>query len=383
MKTSSCFSSNAERLNLKEWVAVLVILLFVAYFWPIIGSALEDFDPQSDYRMPYLLSEDYWMFQRCAQEASERFPAVIIGDSFVWGQYVGAAETISREINQLANEELLFNLGVNGLHPAAMRGILRYYGEDIQHKGVILHLNLLWMSSEQRDLQGEEEFRFNHPRLIPQFNPPLRCYRASFSEKMSVLIERNTDFFSWVRHAKLLYFENLDIPNWTLLNPYSNPLRAVTFSLPPVDSFPQSRPLPWTQQKMEPESFSWVQLENSFQWSSFQLAVKELQARGNSVLVLIGPFNPYLQTEESLLRYRTLQRKAEEWLSRKDLHYHSPSDLPSELFADASHPLGEGYVRIAEELFRARAFRQWLSELKEKAGKLSRPSIPESTPRVE
>ena len=146
MRKSSQFSSNEERLNLLEWAAVLAILLCVAHFWPIIGAELEAFETKSDYRMPYLLCEDYWMFQRCVQKASKRFPAVIIGDSFVWGQYVGAAETISHEINRLTNEELLFNLGVNGLHPAAMGGILRYYGKDIRDTGVILHLNLLCMS---------------------------------------------------------------------------------------------------------------------------------------------------------------------------------------------------------------------------------------------
>ena len=38
----------------------------------------------------------------------------------------------------------------------------------------------------------------------------------------------------------------------------------------------------------------------------------------------------------------------------------TPSDLPSEWYADASHPLEPGYRRIAEELFYAAAFQAWL-----------------------
>lgn len=364
MQTSTPFSSNEQRLNLREWGIVILLALSITYILPIIGSALEDFEPQSDYRMPYLLSDDYWMFRLCAQNAAGRLPAVIIGDSFVWGQYVGMTETMSHDINRLANEDLVFNLGVNGLHPAAMRGMLEYFGGDLQDRGVMLHLNLLWMSSDKRDLQAEEELQFNHPRLIPQFTPQLACYQPAFAEKVSVLAERYWSFLSWVRHVKLLYFENMDIPNWTLLNPYLNPLTALTFTLPPVDKGPQSRPVPWTSQNMKQESFPWVALERSFQWSSFQMVIRDLRSKGNSVFVLIGPFNPYLQTAESLLRFRANVQAAEQWLAQNDVSYYSPGDLPSELYADASHPLKEGYLRIAEGLFKEKSFIRWLKQIK-------------------
>jgi len=362
-QSSTPFSSNEQRLNLREWSMVLLLFLLAVYLLPRVGSALEDFNSEPHFRMPYLLSDDYWMFRKCAQHATDRFPAVIIGDSFVWGQYVGRSETMSHEINRLINKEMVFNLGVNGLHPAAMRGMLNYYGKDIQDKGVILHLNLLWMSSEKRDLQGKEEHQFNHPRLVPQFFPQLACYQPAFSEKLGILAERNWQFLSWIRHVKQFYFENLDIPNWPLLNPYANPLAAVTFTLPPVDEGPRSRPVPWNRQKMKAESFPWVPLESSFQWSSFQEVIESLQNRGNRVIVLIGPFNPYLLTPESLVRLRGIHRAAEEWFIQKNVRFYSPADLPSELYADASHPLRDGYVRIAEGLCRDQAFDQWLSEV--------------------
>jgi len=366
MRSSTPFSSNEERLNLCEWVIVLALILGTSWALPLIASALEDFKPGKDYRIPYILSDDYWMFRQCAREASRKFPAVIVGDSFVWGQYVGIHQTISHEINRLAGRELIFNLGVNGLHPAAMRGMLHYYGEDIRERAVIMHLNLLWMSSMERDLQAQKESQFNHPHLIPQFMPRLACYQADFGERVSVLLERNWSFFSWASHVKQLYFENMDIPNWTILNPYSNPLTAATFKLPPADQNPRSRPVPWTQQKVRPESFEWVPLEESFQWASFQEAIQEVQNRGNKVFVLIGPFNPYLQTEDSLLRFGAVKRSAEKWLTQNTVEHCAPRFLPSELYADASHPLKEGYTIIAEELFRAESFSHWLQEISDR-----------------
>jgi len=105
-------------------------------------------------------------------------------------------------------------------------------------------------------------------------------------------------------------------------------------------------------------------LENSFQWSSFQKAIEDLRDKENQIFVLIGPFNPYLQTEESLVRYNVIRQAAEQWLSQNNLDYYSPTDLPSELYADASHPLKEGYTRIAEELFRQKPFGAWLNDVR-------------------
>lgn len=352
------------RLDLRGWGIICAALLVITWALPTLGSAIEKFNPQADYRMPYLLSDDYWIFRQCAEQASRRSPVVIIGDSFVWGQYVGMGETLSHQLNRLAGEELVFNLGVNGLHPAAMLGMLQHYGGGIRDKGVILHLNFLWMSSPERDLQGEEELQFNHPRLLPQFTSQLACYRPDFAERLSIVLERNWRFLSWTRHIKQLYFENMDIPNWTLLNPYQSPLRAVTLRLPPPDEGPRSRPVPWTEQKIGIESFSWVSLEESYQWRAFQNAVEHLRHRGNSLLVVIGPFNPFLQTGESRSRYQNLRRSAEAWLTQQNITHYSPPVLPSELYADASHPLREGYVKIAEALFEEGSFPYWVEKLR-------------------
>jgi hypothetical protein len=111
------------------------------------------------------------------------------------------------------------------------------------------------------------------------------------------------------------------------------------------------------------ESFPWVPLESSYQWCEFQTVIDRLRRLENEVFVLIGPLNPYLQTEESQIRYRELLRTAEEWFTQKKVRFYSPTDLPSELYADASHPLKDGYTKIADELFKERSFNQWLSNL--------------------
>ena len=44
-----------------------------------------------------------------------------------------------------------------------------------------------------------------------------------------------------------------------------------------------------------------------------------------------------------------MKSEMEKWLEVKRVSYRSLSDLPSEYYADASHPLKEGYARIAEQ----------------------------------
>ena len=82
------------------------------------------------------------------------------------------------------------------------------------------------------------------------------------------------------------------------------------------------------------------------------------------MFVILGPFNPYILTEESLNRYNSMKDNMERWLQRKGIIYCSVSDLPSEYYADASHPLKEGYAKIAEDLFKTESFREWMKNLK-------------------
>jgi hypothetical protein len=47
------------------------------------------------------------------------------------------------------------------------------------------------------------------------------------------------------------------------------------------------------------------------------------------------------------------------WLKSENIPCCAPEPLPSELYADASHPLTEGYRLLAAQLFADAAFRTW------------------------
>jgi len=365
MKHSFIFSSNSIRLSWKNWLAVIAILIVIVCVLPVVWGSIESFDSSNDYRLPYILSDDYWMFRRWSKNACSNYPIVIIGDSVIWGQYVSMEQTLSYYLNQQAGEDIFANMGVDGTHPAAISGLIEHYGKAISNKAAILHLNPLWMSSERHDLSGDDEFRFNHPRLVPQFIRKPNCYRPSLSQRIGVLMERNIPFFSWTDHIKTNYFENLDFQNWTTQNPYANPLKAITLELPFPENRPKSRPVAWFEKSKKKQDFPWVNVEGSFQWYSFKEAIKTLKSRKNEVFVTLGPFNPYILTEESLSRYNSMKIQMERWLGNEGIAYKSLSDLPSEYYADASHPLKEGYAKIAEELFEAESFREWVGKSKE------------------
>jgi hypothetical protein len=339
---------------------VIAILIGILYFLPKFWQRLERFDPSTnelaarstddeltahptDYRLPYSLSSDYWIFKRWSKYACSKYPVLVIGDSVIWGQYVTMEQTLSHYLNERAGENIFANMGVDGTHPVAILGLVRYYGRAISDKDLILHLNPLWMSSEKHDLSGEEEFRFNHPRLVPQFIRKPACYRPALSRRIGVILERHIPFFSWTSHIRTNYFENMDLQNWTIQNPYTNPLKAITLEIPAPENRPKSKPVTWVERGMKEQDFPWVKVEKSFQWNSFKKVIEILKARKNKVFVILGPFNPYILTERSLNRYNSMKNEMERWLEGQGISYRSLPDLPSEYYADASHPLKEGY----------------------------------------
>lgn len=365
MEHSFTFSSNSIKLVWKELLSVVVIYAVLSFTFPRFWPVVEKFDPPQDYRLSYTLSNDYWMFERWCKYASERYPVLVVGDSVIWGQYVKREHTLSQCLNNLSEKNMFVNLGVDGIHPAAMAGLIKYYGKNIKNKAVILHYNPLWMSSKKHDLQGEEEFRFNHPKLVPQFMPKLDCYEVSFREKFGVILDRNFSFFSWINHINIAYFENTNLQNWTLQNPYKNPLSIVNLKIPIPESKPKSKPISWFERGIKKQNFPWVEIEKSFQWSSFKKVIKTLKSRNNKVFVFLGPFNPYILTGESLSRYNSMKDKMEKWLKENKVSYYLVLDLPSEDYADASHPLKEGYWKIAKELQKDESFQKWMKDLKE------------------
>jgi len=346
--------SNAMRLTGRQlaglglFAAAIVLLVPPAWKW------LEPMECGADYRIPYRLSNDYWLFERIARDAAGRCDTLLLGDSVVWGQYVRPGQTLSHHLGELAGREGFANLGVDGMHPVALAGLVDHHGGAIAGKRVVLHCNPLWMSSAKHDLRGEDEFRFNHPALVPQFAPRIPCYREEVSRRIGFVVGRNVSFLGWANHLQQAYFGQTSIPEWTLEHPYDNPAGAVTLRLPsPADDTLRHRPRPWMEQGILPQDFAWVDLEGSFQWRSFRRALEILRARGNSVFVVVGPFNEHLLTETGRAGHARIRDGIVAWLKANGVEHDAPPALPSERYADASHPLAEGYRLLARRLVEA------------------------------
>ncbi len=350
------FGSNSIRLSGWEWIIATTVCLASFFAVPKLWTCVEKFEHGPDYRLPYQLSSDYWLYNRYCRWAGPRYDTLVVGDSVVWGHYVSQDNTLSHYLNQNAGRDHFANMGIDGIHPAAMSGLLRYYGGAISGKNVILHLNPLWMSSPKHDLQIDKEFRFNHPTLVPQFIPKIPCYKDPYSRRILIAAERYAAFFSWTSHLKISCFEGMDLPTWTIEHPCENPLRAVTLEAPVSTDDSLNERASWMQRGMAQQDFAWVELETSLQWRFFRQAVDLLRARGNTVFVLVGPFNEHMFKPESLDSYRTMKEGIEAWLRQNRIAYYMPEALPSQLYHDASHPSAEGYATLAKQLFENSSF---------------------------
>jgi len=350
------FSSNCVRLSGYELIFVIIAALFFFCFGPRLWQRVEKFEPGSDFRLPYELSSDYWLYGRYSRRAISKYETLVIGDSVIWGHYVSQDDTLSHYLNEMTGRDQFANLGVDGIHPVALSGLLKYYGRDISGRKIVLHFNPLWMSSSKQDLQSTKEFSFNHPKLAPQFFPKIPCYRETYSGRFSIVTERYVPILSWISHLKVTYYENMDMPTWTLEHPYKNPAGAVTLELPTLVNDKQNEYVSWIEKGTTKKDFPWVELETSLQWKFFRKSVELLSERGNSVFVLVGPFNEHMLKGESIEIYRQMKSEIALWLKQNDIAYYMAPALPSELYADASHPLDKGYAMLAKQLFENELF---------------------------
>ena len=366
---------NEVRLNARQWAIALGILLAVVLLTPPLWKKVERFETGPDYRIPYTLSKDYWLYERrAAQFAGTNI--IVLGDSVVWGEYVAPDGTLSHFLSRETGEPDRFvNAGVNGLFPLALEGLVNYYGSPLRGRKVLLHCNPLWMSSPKADLQTPKEEQFNHSRLVPQFSPRIPCYKADFNERFGAVVERNVPLVAWANHLQNAYFGQKSILNWTLAddggepprypNSYKNPFAQITLRVP---SAPQNDPdrgpasprhKPWSNSSEGTTRFDWVSLDTSLQWAAFQRLVRLLRARGVDVLVVVGPFNEHMMAEENRPDFRRLRDGIAEWFTRNQIPCIVPEPLPSSLYADASHPLTDGYQLLAQRLYGDAAFRKW------------------------
>jgi len=365
-------------LNGRQWLAALAIVLPVVLLTPPLWERIERYDTGPDYRIPYQLSNDYGLYGRRLKAASNPNQVVVLGDSVVWGEYVLPNGTLSHFLNQKSGAaDCYINGGVNGFFPLALEGLITYYGQPLRRQKVILQCNVLWMTSPKADLSTEKEEPFNHSRLVPQFRPRIPCYKADANERLSAVLERRVRFLAWVSHLQNAYFGQKSILQWTLAddggtpphypNLWKNPLRQITLAVPsaPQDD-PQRGPKsprhkPWSEDGRGSTQFEWVSLDSSLQWHAFQRLIARLRDRDNDVLVVLGPFNEHIMAEDNRPMYREIRDGVVAWLAENRIPHVAPETLPSALYADASHPLTEGYALLAKRISGVPTFQKWLT----------------------
>ena len=363
------YAPHALRLDGREWIIVIAIVLLFALLAPRLWNRAERFEPPADYRMPYALSDDYWLYRRHLEKAADDGRSVfVIGDSVIWGEYVTPHGTLSHYLNEQPGHTHRFvNAGVNGLFPLALEGLIRDFGQPLKGRKVIVHANLLWMTSPEADLSAEKEQKFNHEPLVPQFSVPIPCYRAKTDRRLSHLANRKVSLFSWSKHLQISYFDPTGIPAWTLEkgNDRRNPLAQITRKIPeepdhdPDRGETSPRHRPWSEGGRGSQNFAWVPPGESLQWAAFQRLVRLLQSRGNEVLVVIGPLNEHMIADENRPPYQNLKREMVRWFDEQKISHLSPPLLPGDLYGDASHPLTAGYQRLAGELAGTPEFQAW------------------------
>jgi len=382
------FASNPLRLSVRQWLVAGGVLGIVLVGVPCLALRLDPFVPGPDYRLPYDFSQDYWQCGRWIDDAAARDAVLVMGDSVVWGEYVAPGDALSGELNRLVGTQRFANLGVNGLHPVALLGLLQRLGGPIRDRDVVLVLNLLWMSSPRHDLRaapaaGEgEQVVLNHPALVPQFWPVVPRYGAGFEQRAGTVVGRRVPFLSWASHLDAtgaygdsLLAESAEAPGAGGPQPGAGPepepriddptpaaCRGLFVAVPPPSPSPHGQPLTWEARGVPVSRIDWPLAEQSLQWRFFRGAVEYLLARGNRVCVLVAPFNPYVQVPESRARYDGLVADMVGWLEAQGgLVVIRAEPLPGNEYADASHPLAAGYARLAGELAADPRFRPWFT----------------------
>lgn len=355
------FGANAVRLSAREWGIAILLTTALLGILPFAWWRFKPLRPGEDYRLPFRLGQDYSLYARMGRTLCTDRSIAILGDSVVWGHYVSNEQTLSHYLNRMAGERHFVNLGVDGIHPSALDGLIVHYAPVLKHRDVILHCNLLWMSSPRQDLQIHKEFAFNHPDLVPQFFPRIPCYRKSLSGRLGTVVGREVRIAGWTRHVRIAYFDGKDLPSWTLDHPYGNPLARLNLPLPSPAEPPTPVPVAksWTEQGFHRFHAAWVDPETSIQWHAFQRAVDHVLERKNRLLVIVGPFNEHMLTPESLQQYLAWKKVVEAWLTAKGIPHVVPAVLPSEMYADASHPLAQGYALLAKQLAASKIFRDF------------------------
>lgn len=369
MKSSSTSVSNSNSmiLSLREWIAAIVIAVAVTaviyYGW----GSWEHYAPGPDHRETCWaeLQSDYWAYMRWCRHARDRYDALLIGDSVVWGQEVDNDETISHYLNDYLGSEMIANMANDGLFMAGIRGFVRYYGDYLDNTNAIVQFNPLWMTSPRRDLRSDTRANYHHPRLIPQFDSRITYYH-DLNTRIGYRMEHIFRVFPFVRHLMANYYDNTSISGWMMNNPYRCPFSAITFQSATVMAEKQGKGIDWETKGMKQSDEPFVDPEESIQFECFLDALEGLTKKNTRVFVMIGPFNDHWLTPESRERLYAMIEKVKTVFDEKGYPYYDSitAGLPSKTFGDSCHLLREGHDILAKGMTADPAFRRWIDGIR-------------------
>ncbi len=84
-----------------------------------------------------------------------------------------------------------------------------------------------------------------------------------------------------------------------------------------------------------------------------------MHGKDDRLLVVIGPFNEHLLIGQSVDTFAKIKQEMQAELAAQQIACVVPPVLPTEVYADASHPLAAGYERLSRQLLADPAFGTW------------------------
>ena len=346
------YSANGLRLSPRELLAVAVIvMIIVLVLLPFGHSHCLKVELPDHFRFSYATRDDYYLYAHVVKQAAAKYDALFLGDSVIWGMYVNNESTLTECLNRRAGKESFGNLAIDGLHPVAMRTLVKEHCHALKGKQLYLAFNPLWVNTPEYDLTGSGDIAVNHPKLLPLFDYSIKANKQSFSERCNALLERKLAFYGMLHHLQLNGFANKDLKSFIAKNPDANPIARLHSTVNPIEQgHALNSKIDWYDAGLPEQNWPWVRPDASRQWQAFMETINILRSRGNHVTVILGSINAHMLTPKSTEAFEALRTEHIRILTNKEIPILSMPILPSDEYGDASHPLAPGYERLADFL---------------------------------
>lgn len=348
-------------LSVRGWSGVLVVFVLVVIGLPRAWVAVESFDPELNWRQPTRVAEDYWQIHRWLRAAERKESIVILGDSVVWGEFAKPNETLAAHLSMINGENEFANLGVQGLYPVALLGLLKI---EAPRSPPLLLFNPIWMTSARRDLSllasERETVSVNHQALLPQWIGSPVSYRATLEERLSRWGLQQSQLRRWSNHLSYEHLDGQDLPTWLRAHPSRFPWQASDG----IVLGPEDEPGQPIRRRLIPEnsiSYEWVEPDDSLQYQAFLKCVELLSQHGKPPCVLLASLSSSGRTPECLNSESQIAQRLRDDLEQRQIAVVNLK-ASSEVMADASHPTPDGYRAWAETIQHESAFQTWVSD---------------------